>query len=40
MGLGQPLKSYRDNKIDFPQLNRKSKYLDKLGALVTPAKPE
>jgi predicted amidohydrolase len=40
MGLGQPLKSYRDNKIDFPQLKRKSKCLDKLGALFIPAKPE
>lgn len=36
MGLGQPLKSFRDGQISFPQYQQKSHYLDSLGPLVKP----
>lgn len=38
-GLGQPLKSFRDRKVDFDvydRNNNKSRYLDTLGALTKP----
>lgn len=37
-GLGQPLKSFRDNNIQFPQYQEKSNYLQSLGPLVVPTK--
>ena len=37
LGLGQPLKSFRDRPLDFPQYSDTgSNYLDSLGELVKP----
>ncbi|GAM72484.1 aliphatic amidase amiE [Vibrio sp. JCM 19236] len=38
MGLGQTLKSYRDNKVEYPQYQEESPYLAKLGPLKMKAK--
>ncbi len=37
-GLGQVLKSYRDNPVAFPQYQGRSKYLDTLGPLEMPGR--
>jgi len=36
MGLGQPLKSFRDSKVSYPQYQQESEYLNSLGPLDVP----
>jgi len=36
MGLGQPLKSFRDSKVTYPQYEQESEYLRTLGPLEAP----
>jgi len=38
LGLGQPLKSFRDNPIHYPQYHGRSAHFDMLGYLQVPAK--
>ncbi|OEY67485.1 carbon-nitrogen hydrolase family protein [Marinobacter sp. X15-166B] len=38
LALGQPLKSFRDSTVQYPQYSTPSKYLSTLGPLVVPGK--